>query len=132
MVRWRANGDKGSKDFYQACRPKSTLSSYINRLTNHLGVVQTDQTTMEHIGLEFYSALYNSGQDTTSTATIQQWALVDFHSLLSQQVISALERPPNLSELTKALSYMANDKLPSLDGITTEFYKCLWDECMVE
>jgi hypothetical protein len=39
---------------------------------------------------------------------------------------ASLARPLLLSELSKALMDMASGKSPGLDGITTEFYKCLW------
>ena len=38
----------------------------------------------------------------------------------------ALKRPVTLKELTDMFFAMASNKSPSIDGVTTEFFKTLW------
>ena len=37
-----------------------------------------------------------------------------------------LDLPVSVSEISKALKEMSNDKSPCLDGFTTHFYKFFW------
>ena len=50
---------------------------------------------------------------------------VDFQ--LTEEMASTCEGEITLAECTKALSTMQNNKSPGSDGLTTEFYRALWD-----
>jgi hypothetical protein len=46
-VRWRTSGDRNSKEFYQAIRPKATSTAYITGFQDAQGMLRTYQADME-------------------------------------------------------------------------------------
>ena len=125
-VRWRQHGDKGSKEFYTAVRPKSGPSATLTGLLDSHGILQTSQEGMQSVCHIFYSTLYARRQISQDTLNRQLWAFEGFPSKLTPQMTTALQRPITLAELSAALTAMANGKSPGPDGVTVEFFKCLW------
>ena len=79
--------------------------------------------------------LMKSGTSLKNCTPLRKWILVVRSSViffnvdfqLPEEMASTCEGEITLAECTKALSMMQNNKSPSSDGLTTEFYRAFWD-----
>jgi hypothetical protein len=124
-VKWRACGDKGSKEFFTSVRMRNS-QSHVTELFDSSGVAHTSQTKLQEIYEAFYFLLYTGRPSHPAFEAQQQWVFEGLSSRLSPNMLRTLDRPLTLSELNAALGGMANEKSPGLDGVITEMYKCLW------
>lgn len=117
-------GESPSSFFFKEERHRAEGKSICSVRTTQ-GHVTRDQKEIIKAYHEFYSSLYNVEFDA---ATGVQDKLLDcIGSVLDDDSIDALERPIELSELKQALSLMAFNKTPGIDGLPCEFYAQFFD-----
>jgi hypothetical protein len=126
-VQWKSCGDRGSKEFYNAARPKEAQAC-ITELLSSEGVRCHDQEQLEAICLSFFSQLYQNRRSTVELQRAQASVLNRIQSKLTGEMRKSLRAPIGLEELTKAVKSMAKGKAPGPDGIIAEFYQSLWPE----
>ena len=77
--------------------------------------------------VEFYKDLYCT-QNLKTNCNLEGKFLGHLEKKLSKTSKDTLEEDLNMSEVTKALSNMKNNKSPGQDGICVEFYKIYWND----
>jgi hypothetical protein len=124
-VKWRLKRDSGTKEFYQAVKPK-TMQSCITELVNSEGVSCFDQNQMEEICHSFYRDVYKRRVPNQDIIREQAEVLTSTRDRLSLNMKAALQQLVTLAGLTKALNEMAKQRALGPDGVTIEFYLALW------
>ena len=73
----------------------------------------------------FYKKLYTSRHENTSQSQKLEEKFIENKNTprLSIEQKSVLDLPLTITDLALALKNMKNDKIPGLDGFTTNFYK---------
>jgi exonuclease III len=105
-IKWKAVGDKCSKEFFQATREKST-ASHIVELTDKFGQEHTSQAALQQICQEYYKTLYTARQDTLAIEGAKHQALCCVEDSLSGAMKDILHAPISLGELKNALDEIA-------------------------
>ena len=137
MLRSRANwiefGEKNSKYFFNLEKRNHDIK-YIKKVVTVNGKEITSPKEILQEEVSFYSDLYSSKLDKFDKATMEKFLKTDSIPKLNNDDKSFCEEKLTISDLTKAckiLDSMANNKSPGVDGFTTEFYKCFWDELKI-
>ena len=104
---------------------------YIKKVVTVNGKEITSPKEILQEEVSFYSDLYSSKLDKFDKATMEKFLKTDSIPKLNNDDKSFCEEKLTISDLTKALDSMANNKSPGVDGFTTEFYKCFWDELKI-
>ena len=110
----------GKKRNYNMKYIKKLLTSNGNEITSPNGILQEE--------VSFYSKLYTSNITDSHNATNNPFLKSTKITQLKDQDKEYCESKLTLTDLTRALKSMANNKSPSLDGFTTNFYKYFWSE----
>ena len=101
----------------------------MNRITEENGDEYTNTKDVLNCQNRFYQNLYdelNVIDDASNSDTLGENA-----AKLSDQEAENLEGEMTLTELTKALKNMKNDKSPGLHAFTVEFLKIFWTDIRV-
>jgi hypothetical protein len=88
-VLWRAQGDRGSCEFFHATKQRAIQTS-ITELQDSSGTSRTCQPGLETICFDFYSQLYTRREANVNMATSQSWAFEGTYSKLSLEMIESL------------------------------------------
>ena len=125
-------GEKNTKYFLNL-EKRNYNTKYMKSILSDNGRVLNDPKAILEEQASYYQTLYTSKKDKPlATEKIEEAFLQnkDIAKLNNDQKL-LLETPLSLEELSKALSTMANDKSPGLDGFTTNFYKFFWIDIKV-
>ena len=125
-ARWVELGEKNSKKFLglekRHCNKKSVKS-----LRNANGVVIFDQHLILSELVNFYETLYNDNSDNLDTQSYKFDETLFFPNL-NEEEKTECDKPITESECSEAISQLANNKSPGLDGFSIEFYKIFWQD----
>ena len=126
-INWLKEGEKPTKYFCNLEKFHYTEKT-IKRLQKDNGDIIFDQTTILEETSNFYKKLFSRQAEShdlnkiTSAYKIPQLTLDEKNGL---------EGELTLSEISKALKNMKNDKSPGIDGFPSEFYKVFWGKLNV-
>ena len=87
----------------------------------------TDQTCILNHIKDFYETLFKK-REQKATAKKKDFLNVIDVLKISEDQVKLCEEDLTKKDLYKSLRSMQNDKSPSNDGLTKEFYKTLWGE----
>ena len=126
-AKWIEYREKNSKYFFNLEKRnynmkyiKKLLTSNGNEITSPNGILQEE--------VSFYSKLYTSNIADSHNATNNPFLKSTKITQLKDHDKEYCESKLTLTDLTRALKSMANNKSPGLDGFTTNFYKYFWSE----
>ena len=117
-ARWANEGEKNTKYFF-ALEKRKYMNKNMFAVFRTDGTLSTCQKDILQEQYSFYKALYSA--DTSITFELQNHGVQ-----ISNEVAATCDEPITLSEVTKALNTMKNNKCPGSDGLTVEFYKATW------
>ena len=96
----------------------------INRLNKNGKDITNNKLILKELE-QYYKTLYNFQElDADNITKFNKYINVK----LSDEENNNIEGPASEYECTIALKSMKNNKSPGSDGITTEFYKILWND----
>lgn len=129
VIRSRATnlleGEKPTK-YFCSLETHNYLSKIIPKLETSDGRILTDQHDILKESELFYKNLYSNKDDPLERANLNEYLNINNLPKLSDNESNQLEGYITLSELTKALSNMKNNKSPGTDGFSSEFFKVFW------
>ena len=113
-LKWKSQGDRCSREFFQANKERST-ASHITELQDEHGVVHTQQEELERIGQSYYRKLYTARAETNNGAVTQ--VLSYLSDKILPQMKDSLKASLFLGELHTAMMAMMAGKSPGPDGV---------------
>ena len=129
VIRSRATnlleGEKPTK-YFCSLEMHNYLSKIIPRLETTDGRVLTDQNEILKEAENFYRNLYSNKDDPLSEINLKEYLKDTNLPKLTDNDSRLLEGDITMSELTKALKNMKNNKSPGTDGFSSEFFKVFW------
>ena len=127
-AKWIEYGEKNSKYFLNL-EKRNYRAKYIKKVIMSNGIEISEPSKVLEEQVSFYSDLYTSKCDKTSHPEIREIFLSNQNiPKLDPEAQNKCNEPLNLGDLNKALKEMALDKSPGPDGLTTNFYKCFWNQ----
>ena len=113
----------GSSYFFQLSKRNYNIKN-ITKLEKDNGEIITSPCDIKKLQLEFYSSLYSKKECSDHLDDFF------FSSLpkLSEEQQHMLSQEITLDELSNAVKMLKNGKTPGTDGLTTDFYKCFWND----
>ena len=99
----------------------------VKSLRNANGVVIFDQHLILSELVNFCETLYNDNSDNSDTQSYKFDETLSFPNL-NEEEKTERDKPITESECSKAISQLANNKSPGLDGFSAEFYKTFWQD----
>ena len=122
-ITWFEEGERSSNFFLNLEKSRQNKKVMRQILTDD-GIVISEQQSIIHEQVRFYSDLYSSEQ---CLRTERNQLLDSLTKTLSEPDSQSCEGDISAKELHKALFDMESNKSPGLDGLTVEFYKEFWD-----
>ena len=87
-----------------------------------------DQEIILRVEENFYKALYESSNINIASPESNTFFENELIKPISEENANICEGKTTKEECKKALNEMGTGKSPGSDGLTSEFYKCFWDE----
>ena len=129
VIRSRATnlleGKKPTK-YFCSLETHNYLSKIIPKLETSEGHILTDQKEILKEAESFYKNLYSNKDDPLSAINLKEYLKDTNLPKLTDNESKLLEGDITMSELTKALKNMKNNKSPGTDGFSSEFFKVFW------
>ena len=129
VIRSRATnlleGEKPTK-YFCSLETHNYLSKIIPKLETSEGHILTDQKEILKEAESFYKNLYSNKDDPLSAINLKEYLKDTNLPKLTDNESKLLEGDITMSELTKALKNMKNNKSPGTDGFSSEFFKVFW------
>ena len=129
VIRSRATnlleGEKPTK-YFCSLETHNYLSKIIPKLETSEGHILTDQKEILKEAESFYKNLYSNKDDPLSAINLKEYLKDTNLPKLTDNESKLLEGDITISELTKALKNMKNNKSPGTDGFSSEFFKVFW------
>ena len=123
--KWITEGEKNTK-YFLGLETKQQSSNIIRKLKSIENVVYTSQSDIMGEMCSFYEKLYTS-QNISDVDIDTYLADIDTPKLSSVEK-ELCDAFPSLDECREAVFAMKVNKSPGLDGLPSEFYKCMWDK----
>ena len=126
-TQWIDQGERNSKYFLNLEKRNYNIK-YIKKIVTADGSTVVTPNDILREQSRFYSNLYTSKLLKQGDDALQNCKFFNTNSIsqLNIEEQHNLESKLTISDLTKALDTLPNNKSPGLDGFTTEFYKCFW------
>jgi hypothetical protein len=86
-----------------------------------------DQLCLQNRCWEFYSELYSTGPISNEERAAHQLVLQHVPASFTPQMGLQVSLPITMAELHLALSEMAKERCPGLDGLSVDFFLVMWD-----
>ena len=118
-------GEKPTK-YFCSLETHNYLSKNIPRLETSEGHILTDQKYILKEAESFYKKLYSNKDDPLSEINLKEYLKDTNLPKLTDNESKLLEGDITMSELTKALKNMKNNKSPGTDGFSSKFFKVFW------
>ena len=123
--KWMEKGEKSTKYFLQA-EKRNARKKEIDCIKKNGKIITNQECILGEIG-SYYTDLYSKTPDSGNPieidsylATVDTPLLTDDEALLCEGILTE-------EECHEAIFSMSNNKSPGSDGLSVEFYKCLWD-----
>ena len=107
-------------------RTHNYLSKIIPKLETSEGHILADQKEILEEAESFYKNLYSNKDDPLSAINLKEYLKDTNLQKLTDNESELLEGDITMSELTKALKNMKNNKSLGTDGFSSEFFKVFW------
>ena len=120
-------GEKTTK-YFCSLETHNYLSKIIPKLETVDGRIITDQHEILKESEVFYKNLYINKDDPLAEINLQEYLKERDVPKLSDNESNQIEGHLTLSELSKALRNMKNNKSPGTDGYSCEFFKVFWSK----
>ena len=120
-------GEKTTK-YFCSLETHNYLSKIIPKLETVDGRIITDQHEILKESEVFYKNLYINKDDPLAEINLQEYLKEGDVHKLSDNESNQIEGHLTLSELSKALCNMKNNKSPGTDGYSCEFFKVFWSK----
>ena len=123
---WLKDGEKASKFFCNLEKHNYTKKT-IKRLKHHDGNNIYNQKSILTEIKYFYEKLF--AEEKSENKKLDLETLMKNYNLprLNKNNAKNLEGKLTLTEISKALKHMKNEKSPGIDGFSAEFYKIFWN-----
>ena len=123
-LEWLENTERCTKTFF-SLHAKTKSNALVNEIKDSNGDMKTETSEITEVFADFYGKLYS--QDYINEVDQE-----NFLGDIGLAQLNQMEREKSsslfiLSEFKVALYKLPNGKSPGSDGLTTEFYKTLWD-----
>ena len=125
-AKWIKEGEKSTKYFF-SLEKKHQSQNIINELcTDQNDIVHSNNDILGEM-CTFYENLYSSKQ--VNDGDIDNYlSTLNVRNVLSEKDQELCDKFPSLEECEEAVKNMKSNKSPGLDGLTSEFYKCFWND----
>ena len=118
--KWYTEGEQPSNKYFLNLEKVRYSNKTIKKLILEDKTIIRDQGKIIAEQHKFYKRLYTSNPNVFFAYTN------DTDVRLTNTQRDDLDKPIQLTELSKAVSEMANDSAPGIDGLTAGFYKVFW------
>ena len=131
--RFHQNAEEERASLFHAGREMKNGKNSITKIKS-VGKILTDQSSIEKVVTRFFGALFNghhstnlqdTGQPFTPNNTYLDEVLANLVSMDGNDS-RQLEVDLNIDEVEFVVHNCASNKAPGLDGLSYEFYKCVW------
>lgn len=124
-VRWYEEGEKNTK-YFIGLEKSRAVKKILTEIIKTNGKKITNERDILNETVDFFSKLYSSKEinidiindylNDTNTCTLSENDALMCEGLLT------------IEECTDAVKKLKNNKAPGSDGLTSEFYKCFWED----
>ena len=127
-AKWVEYGEKNSKYFFNL-EKRNYSTKYIKKIIKPNGTETSEPNEILQEQVGFYADLYSCKCKEDSYTELRKLFLNNSSiPKLDMEAKQLCNEPLSLLEISNALKEMALDKSPGPDGLTTNFYKCFWDD----
>ncbi len=116
--------DAPSKFFFSLER-KNGQKRIIHALRSEEGILLSNPVAIRRRAIGFYEKLYRS---ELRSDDINESVFFKDLPKVSDEANAGISGALNLGELHKAVQSMESGRVPGIDGIPVDFYKCFWEE----